>query len=77
MEAITYRDDLIRGAIAARQLTTEKLAEQTGLAPATISAIRNGSPNVKLQTLHTLVEALGLTLHEVFEPKPEEELTTV
>ena len=77
IEPLKYRADLIRGEMAAKEITVEKLAEKAGVAPNTVSAIRNGNPKVGLPSLYAVVTALGLTLREVFEPKPgaEERLT--
>jgi DNA-binding Xre family transcriptional regulator len=72
IEPLKYRDDLIRAQIAAKQWNSEKVAELAGVGLNQVSAVRNGAPNIRLQTLHAICRALGLTLHDVFEPKPEE-----
>ncbi|MDQ3918115.1 MAG: helix-turn-helix transcriptional regulator [Acidobacteriota bacterium] len=69
-----YRVDLIRQAMAGREprLTTIDLAELAGQSRGTISKIVNGSPNVRFASLKAVAEALGLSLEELFTPKPEQ-----
>ncbi len=64
-----YRDDKIRAKQAELDWSNEVLAEEAHLNVNTITAIRRGQ-NVKIHTLEKVVTALGLTLAEVFEPKP-------
>jgi transcriptional regulator with XRE-family HTH domain len=66
-----YRDDLIRGAMAAQKISVDELAKMAGIGKNQVVAVRNGSLNIRLQTLYAIVDALGLTLKQVFEPKPE------
>jgi len=65
-QAPPYRVDVINGAIGAQGLTNQTLAAKAGTSPKTISAIRNGQPNVGLPLFQKVVEALGLTMEEVF-----------
>jgi transcriptional regulator with XRE-family HTH domain len=66
-----YRTDLINAAMGAKRLTNDSLGEMAGIAPKTVSGVRNGDPNVKLPTLKAVADALGLTLEQLFESKPE------
>lgn len=68
-----YRSDLIKGAMAAQEVTREKLAEKTKLSPDTLSRIRNGEVHITLIHLMTVADALGLSMKDLFEPKPEAE----
>jgi HTH-type transcriptional regulator / antitoxin HipB len=52
--------NLIRGERKRKSLTQKQLASIAGLRQASISAIENGSPNTKLQTLLAVLSALGL-----------------
>jgi transcriptional regulator with XRE-family HTH domain len=71
--SISYRIDLINGAMGTQRLTNEELAKKARVATKTVSAIRNGDPKVGLPTLKAVLDALGLTLHEVFEPKTDDQ----
>jgi HTH-type transcriptional regulator/antitoxin HipB len=51
---------LIRGERKRKELSQKELASMAGLRQASISAIENGSPNTKLQTLLTVLLSLGL-----------------
>lgn len=75
MEEFTYRDDLIRQAMAAHRprMTSECLAEKAGLSRGTISAIINGSPAVRFSSLKAVADALKLPMQQLFEPKQETE----
>ena len=64
-----YRNDLIKGAMASHDLTIERLASSAGLSPATVSAIRNGRPNVTLHSLTAVAEAVGFEVEINFIPK--------
>ncbi|MET0625725.1 MAG: helix-turn-helix transcriptional regulator [Pyrinomonadaceae bacterium] len=66
-----YRNDLIKGAMAAHDLTLERLATRAGLSPATVSAIRNGRENVTLHSLTAVAEAVGFVVEINFIPKRE------
>ena len=64
-----YRIDLINGAMGARRLTNEALAEKASVGVTTVSRVRNGDPAVGYVTLKKIVEAIGLTVAEVSVPK--------
>jgi helix-turn-helix protein len=64
-----YRTDLINAAMGARRLTNRAVAEKAGVGVMTVSKIRNGDPRVGYMTLKRVVEALGLTIAEVSEPR--------
>lgn len=51
----------------AQKLTQEQLAERTGLAADTISAIEQGRRWARLTTLHILAKGLGVKLDEIFK----------
>ena len=68
-----YRDDKIRGRQAELGLSVEEVAERADVDKNTVSAIRNGK-DVRESSLRKVVTALGLTMAEVYEPKPEPEL---
>jgi DNA-binding XRE family transcriptional regulator len=67
-----YRADLIRAAMASPKpkLTNEDLAEKAGLSAFTISAIRNGHPDVRLSSLVKVADALSLDMQQLFAPLP-------
>lgn len=65
-----YRADKIRGRQAELGLSVDEVAERAGVNVNTVSAIRKGK-NVTTETLQKVVDALGMTMAEVFEPKPE------
>lgn len=62
---MTYRNDLIKGKMAQLGISVEKLAEMTGLAPNTISKVRQGL-DARLSTLSTIADALDMPLAELF-----------
>lgn len=64
-----YRTDLINAAMGARRLTNKAVAEKAGVGVMTVSKIRNGDFRVGYLTLKRVVEALGLTVSEVSEPR--------
>ena len=64
-----YRTDLINAAMGARRLSNKAVAEKAGVGVMTVSKIRNGNPRVGYMTLKRVVEALGLTMAAVSEPK--------
>jgi transcriptional regulator with XRE-family HTH domain len=65
-----YRNDKIRGKQAELDLTVDQLAMRAGVSDRTVSAIRKGMP-VSSTSLERVVEALQMTMVEVYEPKPE------
>ena len=66
----TYRDDKIRGRQAELTWTNEKLALKAGLTEPTIVAIRKGRP-VSSRSLERVAQALGLTMVDLYAPRPE------
>lgn len=72
MISAEYRTDLINAAMGAQRMTAEQLAEKTGIGLTTISVIRNGHPNPTYTTLKKVADALGLTMQDLFTPKPEQ-----
>jgi transcriptional regulator with XRE-family HTH domain len=72
----TYRDDLIRGEMAAQKLTVADVAEQSGLSSFTVSAIRNGNGNVTLPSLQKVAGVLKIEMQRLFEPRVEQAGTT-
>ncbi len=66
-----YRNDLIKGAMAANDITAKKLAEATSLSTDTLARIRNGEVNITLTNLIAVAGALGLSMQELFTPKQE------
>lgn len=72
-----YRNDLIKGAMAANDITVESLAKTTELSADTLRRIRNGEVNITLTNLITVADALELSMQELFTPKVDEaELAT-
>lgn len=66
-----YRDDKIRGRQAELGLSVHEVAARAGVNVNTLTAIRKGK-KVKVDTLEKVVIlGLGMTMAEVFEPKPE------
>src|SRR5688572_24344613 len=55
--------------MGARRLTNRAVAQKAGVGVMTVSKIRNGNPSVGYVTLKKVVEALGLSMAEVSEPK--------
>jgi len=64
-----YRYDLIVRAMASQGKTNESLAHESKLSHASISAVRNGKPDINLSTLRTVALSLGLQMHELFTPE--------
>jgi len=64
--------DFIRVEMARQRLTQTEIVSRTGLSPNTVSAICNGR-NTRISTLQTFADALGLSMAELFTPKPQEE----
>lgn len=54
------------------KLTNEDLAEKAGLSTFTVSAIRNGYPDVRLSSLVKVADALSLDMQQLFAPLPAE-----
>lgn len=66
-----YRNDLIKGAMAANDMTKDALAEKTGLSLDTLRRIRQGEINITLSNLMAVADALNLDMQDLFEPKEE------
>lgn len=64
-----YRNDLIKGAMAQKDITKERLKELTGLSTDTLRRIRQGETNITLSNLMTVAAALELPMQQLFEPK--------
>ena len=72
-----YRNDRIRGKQAELGWSNEDIAVKAGVSLPTVSSIRNGKV-VRTDSLEKVVNALGMTMLEVHEPKIHElELATV
>ena len=68
-----YRNDLIKGAMAEKDITKDRLKELTGLSTDTLRRIRQGETNITLTNLIAVAEALDLSMQKLFEPKPAPE----
>lgn len=68
-----YRTDRIRQAMAGKEppMTSEDLAARSGQSRTTVSKILGGSPNIRLESLRAVADALDLSMQELFEPKEE------
>lgn len=55
--------------MGARRLTNKAVAKKAGVGVMTVSKIRNGDARVGYMTLKKVVEAIGLTIAEVSEPR--------
>ncbi|HEY0169438.1 MAG TPA: helix-turn-helix transcriptional regulator [Pyrinomonadaceae bacterium] len=73
MPVQNYRNDLIKGAMAEKDINKERLRELTGLSTDTLRRIRQGEVNITLSNLMAVADALGLKMQELFTPKPEAE----
>lgn len=69
MSVQPYRNDLIKGAMAEKDMSRDRLKEITGLSLPTISSIRNGATNITLDNLIKVTAALELEMFEIFTPK--------
>jgi transcriptional regulator with XRE-family HTH domain len=67
----TYDPKPINEAIEEMGLTNEKLGVKADVAARTVSVIRNGDENVRLETLRKVAGALKLKVVIHFEPAPE------
>ena len=71
-EDIQPEMDVIRAMVDARisqNLTQKELAERTGINPADISKLENGTRNPSLKLLKRLADGMGMTLKLEFVPK--------
>jgi transcriptional regulator with XRE-family HTH domain len=71
--AHAYDAQTINEAMEAMGLTNEKLGVKADVAARTVSVIRNGDENVRLQTLKKVAGALKLKVVIRFEPEPDAE----
>ena len=71
-----YRNDLIKGAMAANDITVDSLSKTIDLSADTLRRIRNGEVNITLTNLIVVADALGLSMQDLFTPKPETEAAT-
>jgi transcriptional regulator with XRE-family HTH domain len=62
-----YRDDLIRAAMAAQNLSDEQVAELAGLSRHTVRFIRTGRKDVRITSLKAVADALGLDMSDLFK----------
>lgn len=62
----------IRRLREARGQTQHGLAESAGVSPKHLGELERGRGNPSLKSLHSLAEALGLSLSEVFDMAQEE-----
>lgn len=69
---MSYNPDQINAAMGERRLTNDKVANLAGVAPKTVSAIRNGFSGVTLPTLIKIANAVGLDVEVRFKPMPAE-----
>ena len=71
-EAIQPEMNEIRASVDARtsqNLTKKELSERTGINPADISKLENGTKNPSINLLKRLAEGMGMTLKIEFVPK--------
>ena len=61
-----YRDDRLRGVMAAKQITTTELEEKTGFSHTTIIALRKGE-DTRVSTLFKVADAVNVPLSYFFE----------
>lgn len=68
-----YRTDRIRQAMVGKEppMTSEELAAASDQSRTTVSKILSGNPNIRLESLRAVSEALGLSMQDLFEPKEE------
>jgi transcriptional regulator with XRE-family HTH domain len=64
-----YDAKVIDKAIEKQKLTNEKVAVAAGLSSRTVSLIRNGEENVRLNSLRKTAEALNLKVEIRLTPK--------
>ena len=68
---MSYSPDHINAAMGEKRLTNEKVASLAGVAPKTVSAVRNGFSAVTLPTLIRIANAVGLDVEVRFTKKAE------
>lgn len=64
-----YDNDRIRAEMTLKKLKVEDVARTAEVAPKTVSAIRNGKPEVQVDKLERVVEAIGLPIAEIFKER--------
>jgi len=69
-----YRNDLIRAALVnGGTKSRAAFARNTGISINTVDKIWHGKTNIALRHLIKVCDTLGITLQEVFTPKPQGE----
>lgn len=66
-----YPNQQLKGAMAEKGITVEQLANKSGLAFGTVSAIRNGKMSIKLASLVTMAVALDFEVEIRLIPKTQ------
>lgn len=66
-----YRNDLLKGSKAERDMSVEKIADQSGVSKNTVSKILNGALNVTMQNVLAVCSAVEFPPHRLFEQKQE------
>ena len=64
----SYRDDLIRAAMAQQRVTAKQLQTKTGVGYNTIIAARNGR-SILTTSLEKIADGLGLPMRDLYERK--------
>lgn len=67
---MTYRDDKIRAAKGAMNLTDQELADRAGVSRSTVSNACNGKP-INGTKLEAIALALDIPFADLFEPRPQ------
>lgn len=68
-----YRHDLIRAEMGRQNLSRAALAEKARLNVRTVSDICRGKEHVEVPTLEKVAHSLGISMQQLFEPRPEVE----
>ena len=63
----------IRAERLGRAITLRALAREVGVSASMISQIENGKAQPSVSTLYAITSALGVPVHEVFEPAPTDQ----
>lgn len=66
-----YRSDLIRAAVAARNLNKSSFAKESGLGLNTARKLWDGETNIELNSLETASEFLKIPMQKLFEKDPQ------
>jgi transcriptional regulator with XRE-family HTH domain len=67
-----YRDDLLRAEKGRLDWTDQDIATKAELSVPTVRAILRGESNVLFKNVEKVAHVLGLTMHEVCSPPPDE-----